>query len=69
MTVVTGASTFGLPAAAPSPSRDASYHINDDLIVSAELTGCNPRTVLQFPSIFNPAFGGALDAVATPPNL
>jgi len=69
MTAVPGASTLGLIAAAPSPSRDASCDINDDLIVSAEPTGCNPRTVLQFPSIFNSAFGGALDVVATPPNL
>jgi hypothetical protein len=69
MTAVSGASTLGLPAATPNPSRDANYHINDDLIISAEPTGCNPRTVLQFPSIFNPAFGGALDAVATPHNL
>jgi len=65
MTAVPGASTLGLPAVASSPSRDASCHINDDLIVSAEPTGCNPRTVLQFPSIFNLAFGGALDDVAT----
>jgi hypothetical protein len=69
MTGVLGAATLGLPAAALSPSRDASCYINDDLIVSAEPTCCNPHTVMQFPLIFNSAFGGALDVVATPPNL
>jgi hypothetical protein len=73
MTGVLGAATLGLSAAAPSPSGNAGCHINDDLVISAKPTHCNPHTIMQFPSIFNPALGEALDAVAThlisPPNL
>jgi len=69
MTGVSGAATLGLPAAAPSPYGNGSCHINDNLVVSTEPTRWNPHTIMQFPSIFNPAFGEALDAITTPPNL
>jgi len=69
MTGVLGAATLGLLAAAPSPFGNASCHINNDLLISAEPTRCNPHIVMQFPSIFIPAFEEALDGVATPPNL
>jgi hypothetical protein len=69
MTGVLGA-TLGLPAVAPSPFGNASYHINNDLVISAEpITRSNPHNVMHFPSIFNPAFAKALDAAVTPPNF
>jgi hypothetical protein len=65
MTGVLGAATLSLPSATSSPFGNASCHINDDLLISAEPTHCNPHTVMQFPWIFNPTFGKALDVVAT----
>jgi hypothetical protein len=41
ITRVLGA-TLGLPAAALSPFGNASCHINNDLVISAEPTCCNP---------------------------